>query len=86
VGFLPLMLSDVDPGMVALFGSQNRALVLAALANASGPLSGYRVAMIFGGQKIKVNAELDRLAQAEIVSKRRMMNGRPGWTLEDPDL
>jgi hypothetical protein len=46
------MLEDIDPGMVALFGSRNRTLVLAALANASGPLSGYRVAKLFGGQKI----------------------------------
>lgn len=80
------MLTDVDPGIVALFGSRNRALVLAALANASGPLSGYRVAKIFGGQKIKVNAELNRLAKAGIVSKARNVNGRLGWTLEDQDL
>lgn len=80
------MLEDVDVGMVALFGSQNRALVLAALANASGPLSGYRVAKIFGGQKIKVNAELNRLAEAGIVTRRKAASGKLGWTLEDPDL
>ena len=80
------MLEDIDPGIVALFGSQNRALVLAALANASSPLSGYRVAKIFGGQKIKVNAELTRLAKVGVVSTRRTASGRRGWTLEDPDL
>jgi hypothetical protein len=80
------MLEDIDPGMVALFGSQNRTLVLSALANASGPLSGYRVAKLFGGQKIKVNAELVRLAKAGIVTRRRAPSGELGWTLEDPDL
>jgi hypothetical protein len=80
------MLEDIDPGMVALFGSQDRTLVLSALANASGPLSGYRVAKLFGGQKIKVNAELVRLAKAGIVTRRRAPSGKLGWTLEDPDL
>lgn len=75
-----------DSGMVALFGSQNRAMVLAALANASGPLSGYRVAKIFGGQKIKVNTELERLSKAGVIQKRRASSGKVGWTLEDPDL
>ena len=44
------------------------------------------MAKIFGGQKIKVNAELNRLAEAGIVTRRKAASGKLGWTLEDPDL
>ena len=80
------MLEDVDAGLLTLFGSENRALTLAILANASGPLTGYRVAKTFGGQKIKVNKELRKLAAAGIVKGCLTEDGRAGWTVDDPDL
>jgi biotin operon repressor len=80
------VLEDVDPGVVALTGSENRALVLGALANASGPLSGYRIAQMIDAQRIKVNAELRRLQSAGLVAQRKTRDGGAGWVLEDPDL
>lgn len=72
--------------MAVLFGGQGRALVLGVLASANGPLSGYRVAKLTGGQKIKVSAELKRLAEVGIVRQGRNAEGRTVWDLVDPDL
>ena len=80
------MAADVDPGAVAVFGSENRALVLAVLANAIRPLTSYRVARTFGGQKIKVGRELRRLESVGLVSRVSTAGGRQAWRLEDPDL
>ena len=80
------MSARVDPALVALFGSENRALTLAALANSSLPLTGYRVARITGTQPIKVYAELRRLGKSGLVRESPTAGGRMGWTLEDPDV
>ena len=80
------MLEGVDPAMVLLFGGQNRALILAALANANAPLTGYRVARLTGAQKIKVNRELQRLEEVGLVKRRAGARRSSGWVLDDPDL
>ncbi|MCI4361407.1 MAG: hypothetical protein L3J91_06845 [Thermoplasmata archaeon] len=72
--------------LVAVFGSSGRVRVLAVLANATTPFTGYRVAKVAGVQPIKAVAELRRLAAAGIVQQ---VPGRPGsarWVLTDPDL
>jgi hypothetical protein len=80
------MLEVADAGLLALTGSQNRALVLGALANASGPLTGYRIAQMIDGQRIKVNTELKQLASVGLVRRAPLAGKRPGWALQDPDL
>jgi len=80
------MCSMVDPGVVALFGSETRAAALGALANAGQPLSAYRVAKITGSQLIKTTAELRRLESAGFVSRATTLRGRPGWILPDGPL
>ena len=80
------MIADFDAGTIALFGSENRALVLCVLANAAAPLTAYRVAKTFGGQKIKVGAELRKLETAGIVSRSKLEGGQVAWRLRDPDL
>jgi len=72
--------------LASLFGSENRSLVLAVLASASKPLTGYRVARAFGGQKIKVNAELRRLEEVGFVRSSRGAKGGRTWVLEDEEL
>jgi DNA-binding transcriptional ArsR family regulator len=79
-------MKGVDPSAAALFGSENRALVLAVLANASRPLTGYRIAKVFGGQRVKVNSELRRLAEAGVVDRQPTDGGRNGWVLIDANL
>jgi DNA-binding transcriptional ArsR family regulator len=80
------MVLAVDPGMVALFGSETRVLTLAPLANASGPLTAYRIAAITGVQRTKVYTELRRLSQAGIVRELVTEEGRSAWELIDPDI
>jgi hypothetical protein len=76
----------VDPGMVALFGSETRVLTLAPLANGSGPLTAYRIAAVTGVQRTKVYSELRRLARARIVRELSTGEGRSEWELIDPDI
>jgi hypothetical protein len=72
---------EVDPQLVALFGSATRVSVLAALAGASAPWTGYRVAKVAGLQEIKAYRELERLRAAGIV--RTSGNG---WVLPPGEL
>ncbi|MFZ1022525.1 MAG: hypothetical protein WAN87_00110 [Thermoplasmata archaeon] len=82
------MRTDIDPGIVALFGGETRVLTLAALANSERPLTGYRVTKLTGLQPTKVYDELRRLASAEVVRAWPVDNGRANkvWTISDPDL
>jgi hypothetical protein len=80
------MVSVVDPGVVALFGSETRAATLGALANAGQPLSAYRLAKITGSQVIKTTTELRRLEGAGFVSRAVTPRGRPGWVIPDGPL
>jgi hypothetical protein len=72
---------DLDTGLVTLFGSETRVSVLAVLAGASRPLTGYRVAKVSGVQPIKAYAELRRLRAVGIV--REVSSG---WVLSDPEI
>jgi len=75
------MAIHLDKGLVALFGSETRVSVLAVLAGASRPFTGYRVAKISGVQPIKVYSELRRLRDAGFV--REVPSG---WELSDPQV
>jgi hypothetical protein len=81
-----VMALDVDSGLVALFGSATRVRVLAPLANASTPLTAYRIASLIGVPRTKVYVELNRLMTAGIVKRTRARERRTVWELLDPDL
>ncbi len=76
----------VDPGLAALFGSEDRVRTLAALANASAPLTAYRVATIVGIKPPNVYRELKRLLQFNEVQRASTPENRDGWVVVDPDL
>jgi DNA-binding transcriptional ArsR family regulator len=80
------MTLKVPPELAVLFGSETRVRVLAPLANASRPLTAYRVATLSGVARSKINAEIRRLEKAGIVRSLRIGKGRSGWELIDPDL
>ena len=75
------MTLGLDPQLVTLFGSETRVAVLAALAGASVPFSGYRVAQVAGVQPIKAYSELKRLRSAGIVRETPVRKGRSVWDL-----
>jgi len=70
-----------DPAIVAFCGSETRARTLAVLANASFPMSGYRVARVAQVAEPKVYQELRRAVGVGTV--RRL---RTGYLLADPDI
>lgn len=72
--------------MAGLFGGSDRTAMLAALANSSEPLTGYRVARISGVQPIKVYNELRQLARIGVVTECSLELGKKGWQMTDPDL
>ncbi len=76
----------VDPGLTALFGSEDRVKTLAALANAEAPLTAYRVASMVGIKPPNVYRELKRLLQFNEVERAPTPEGRDGWTVTDPDV
>jgi DNA-binding transcriptional ArsR family regulator len=76
----------VDPGLAALFGSEDRVRTLAALANAEAPLTAYRVAAIVGMKPPNVYRELKRLLEFKEVERASTPEGRDGWTVVDPDV
>lgn len=80
------MTFKVNPILTNLLGGSARTAMLAALANSSEPLTGYRIAQISRVQPIKVYAELRRLAQIGIVSECTLESGKNGWQMVDPDL
>lgn len=70
-----------DSALVAAFGSATRVRTLAVLANAAGPLTAYRVALVGGIPIDKAYREVRRLARSGLVERRRN-----GWVLVDGDL
>lgn len=76
----------VDPGLAALFGSEDRVRTLAALANADAPLTAYRVACIVGMEPPNVYRELRRLLRFNEVERKPTPEGRDGWTVVDADV
>ncbi len=75
------MMPTVDPALVAAFGSATRVRTLAVLANAAGPLTAYRVALVGGVPVGKAYREVRRLARSGLVERRQN-----GWVLTDGDL
>lgn len=80
------MTLTVDPGLATLFGSEDRVRTLAALANASAPLTAYRVATIVGIKPPNVYRELKRLLLFHEVEKAPTPENQDGWVVVDPDL
>ena len=80
------MALTVDPGLAALFGSEDRVRTLAALANAEAPLTAYRVASMVGMKPPNVYRELKRLLRFNEVERARTPDGRDGWKLMDADV
>jgi hypothetical protein len=80
------MRRDVDPRIISLFRGETRVLTLAALSNAGGPLTGYRVTKLTGAQPTKVYEELRQLASSGIIKEATTERGRRGWEISDPDL
>jgi DNA-binding IclR family transcriptional regulator len=76
----------VDPGLVALFGSEDRVRTLAALANEEAPLTAYRVASMVGMKPPNVYRELNRLLRYNEVERAQTPEGRSGWRVIDPDV
>lgn len=74
------------PGLGLLFGSEARARVLAVLANAKGPLSGYRISQLSNVQPIKVSQELQRMREAGLVQGQPKEGRGNEWVLLDADL
>jgi hypothetical protein len=75
------MAARTDVALASLFGSQNRLLTMAVLANADEPLTGYRVAKVAGLPRQKVYPEIRRGIEAGLVE--RVANG---FRLSDPDV
>jgi hypothetical protein len=80
------MALELDPGLSVLFGGDTRASILAVLAGASAPFSGYRVAKVARVQPIKAYAELRRLRDAGFVSETASERGKSAWQLSDSNL
>lgn len=72
---------QVPREVVAVFGSETRVRVLAALAGAFYPMTAYRAAKVGEVAMSKAYAEINRLAESGVIRQR----GR-GWVIEDPDL
>ncbi|MGP8072160.1 MAG: hypothetical protein ACLPZM_03405 [Thermoplasmata archaeon] len=80
------MTLKLDSQLVTLFGSETRVSVLAALAGASSPFTGYRIAKIADVQPIKAYAELRRLRDAGIVREIPGKKGRSAWELPPGEI
>lgn len=74
-------MSEIDPSVVAAFGSETRVRALAVLASCPVPLTAYRIGKVGGIPFPKVYRELDRLAKKGLVTH----SGRY-WTLTDGAL
>ncbi len=72
---------ETDPALSALFGSETRLRLLAVLANAQHPLTGYRVAKTGEVSLSKAYPELERLAKVKLAA-----HGKRGWTIIDHDV
>ncbi|MFZ3355657.1 MAG: hypothetical protein WA549_02730 [Thermoplasmata archaeon] len=72
---------EIDPPLVAAFGSETRVRVLAVLAWASRPMTAYRVGKTGDVPLPKAYNEIYRLEKAGLVGRRRS-----GWVLLDDDI
>ncbi len=72
---------EIDAALSGLVGSETRLRVLAVLANAQRPLTGYRVAKTGAASISKVYAELERLATSNLV-----IHSARGWSIKDQDV
>jgi DNA-binding transcriptional ArsR family regulator len=72
--------------LARVFGSESRLMTLATLANASAPISGYRIAKVGRISPPKVYSELRRLKNSDIVARQQSDSGRSGWILKDTAL
>ncbi|MGB6500287.1 MAG: hypothetical protein WBG19_02645 [Thermoplasmata archaeon] len=72
---------ELDPGVVALFGSETRVRTLAVLASAHAPMTAYRIGKVGGISMPKAYREVARLEKAGLVGARKA-----GWILLDPDV
>jgi hypothetical protein len=73
--------AGVDPTLLSLFGSRTRLLTMAVLANASRPLTGYRVAVIAGLPREKVYPEIRKGMATGLLAK-----DDEGYRMVDPDV
>jgi len=80
------MALDVDPRLVAEFGSATRVLTLAALANAFEPVTAYRVAQLVQTRRTKVYAELSRLERSGVVRSEKRTDRSLVWRIDDADV
>jgi hypothetical protein len=70
-----------DPILTSLFGSRNRLMTLAVLANSDEPLTGYRVAKVAHLPRQKVYPEIRRGIKAGLIRR-----SGAGYSLADPDV
>jgi hypothetical protein len=71
----------MDPGLIALLGSETRVRVLAVLASAHAPMTAYRIGKVGGVSMPKAYREVARLAEARLIGARK-----DGWVLLDSDV
>jgi hypothetical protein len=72
---------ELDPGLVALIGSETRVRILAVLASAHAPMTAYRIGKVGGVSMPKAYREVARLEKARLIGARR-----DGWVLLDRDV
>ncbi|MGP8077116.1 MAG: hypothetical protein ACLQD8_04815 [Thermoplasmata archaeon] len=72
---------DLDPRLVALFGSETRVRTLAVLASAHAPMTAYRIGKVGGVSMPKVYREVARLEMAGLIEAHQA-----GWVLLDRDV
>jgi hypothetical protein len=77
---------EIDPRMIALFGSATRVRTLAVLSGEAEPLTGYRIARASQLAPTKVYGELRRLQNAGIVGERLTATGQRGWEVVDTGI
>ena len=75
------MVPRPDSGLIVLCGSETRARIVGVLANAFGPMTGYRVGRTAGVGLPKAYAELRKLKEGGLA--RETSNG---WILTDSDI
>jgi hypothetical protein len=71
----------IPADLIAIFGSETRVRVLAALAGAYAPMTAYRVGKVGEVPLPKAYEEVRRLAQAGSIVRKG-----PGWVLRDEDI
>jgi hypothetical protein len=75
------MTFDLDPALMAMFGSRARLLTMAVLANAERPMTGYRVAAVAGLPRPMVYPEIRKGISANVIVETAR-----GYRFADADL